>query len=112
VERLLDEPVEPGRQPPVGAGVLAQEEEIRGPLVVTVGKLVAPLGDETLEPAEPPAPFRIGFRLRLRPGVGLRLGLRLWLWLWLRLGRRLWLRPQLRPQLRLRPGLRVRALRL
>ena len=73
MERLLDEPVEPGWQPPVGAGVLAQEEEIRGPLVVPVGELAAPFGDETLEPAEPPAAFRSGLALGLRLPLGLRL---------------------------------------
>ena len=73
MERLLDEPVELGREAPVEPHVLAEEEEVRGPLVDSIGELAAALGDETLEPAEPPAACRSGFRL----GFWRRLGLRL-----------------------------------
>ena len=67
MERLLDEPVELGREAPVEPHVLAEEEEVRGPLVDSIGELAAALGDETLQPAEPPAACRSGFRLGLPP---------------------------------------------
>ena len=76
MERLLDEPVELGREAPIESRVLAQEEEIRRPLVDSVRELPAPFGDETLEPGEPPAAFRSGFPRRLRPGLRLWFGVR------------------------------------
>ena len=69
MERLLDKPVELGRQASVETRVLPEEEEIRGPFVQPLRKLVSPLVHETLELVEPPAPCARAQRRRAPPNL-------------------------------------------
>src|SRR5207237_7065953 len=69
-ELLLDERVEGAREPPVGARVVAEEEEVGAPRVEPVGMLGAVLLDEPAERVQVPGSLRAEGRFG-RLGLGL-----------------------------------------